>query len=112
VRLSLVREKRFNPSRAIQYAEPSSLYNSPQPPARATRPLNSPYGPADSGAHAIAEVHSGWVQDWRFLATSDRLHSSDFAKSFQSMHLPLAVIDKIYRRNAQSMFSTAWSSPP
>jgi predicted TIM-barrel fold metal-dependent hydrolase len=70
------------------------------------------YGPEDSGAHAVAEVHSGWVEDWRFLATSDRMHSSDFAKSFHGMHLPTEVIDKIYRRNAQSMFTAAWSPPP
>lgn len=70
------------------------------------------YGPGDSDEHAAADVHSGWVEDWRFLATSARLHSSDFTKSFQSMHLPLEVIDKIYRRNAQSMFTAAWSSPP
>jgi predicted TIM-barrel fold metal-dependent hydrolase len=38
------------------------------------------YGPEDSGARAVAEVHSGWVEDWRFLTTSDRLHSSDFGK--------------------------------
>jgi predicted TIM-barrel fold metal-dependent hydrolase len=67
------------------------------------------YGPADSAVQAIAEVHSGWVADWQFLATADRLHSPDFAKSFQSMHLPREVIDKIYRRNAQSMFTTAWN---
>jgi predicted TIM-barrel fold metal-dependent hydrolase len=67
------------------------------------------YGPADSDAHALADVHSGWVDDWKFLATSERLHSSDFAQSFQGMHLPRAVIDKIYRRNAESMFTAAWS---
>ena len=66
------------------------------------------YGPGDADAHALAEVHAGWVEDWRFLATSDRLHSSDFAKSFQGMHLPREVVDKIYRRNAQSMFTAAW----
>jgi len=66
------------------------------------------YGPGDSDAHAVAEVHSGWVEDWRFLATSGRMHSTDFGKSFQSMHLPREVIDKIYLRNAQSMFTTAW----
>jgi hypothetical protein len=66
------------------------------------------YGPGDSDAHALADVHAGWVEDWRFLATSDRLHSPDFAKSFQGMHLPREVVDKIYRRNAQSMFTGAW----
>jgi hypothetical protein len=30
-----------------------------------------------------------------------------FAKSFQGMHLPREVIDKLYRRNAQSMFTAA-----
>jgi predicted TIM-barrel fold metal-dependent hydrolase len=70
------------------------------------------YGPGDFDARAVAEVHSGWVEDWRFLATSDRLHSSDFAKSFRGLHLPREVIDKIYRGNAQSMFTGAWISPP
>lgn len=67
------------------------------------------YGPGDSDAHALADVHSGWVEDWKFLATAARMHSSDFAQSFQGMHLPRAVIDKIYRRNAESMFTAAWS---
>jgi predicted TIM-barrel fold metal-dependent hydrolase len=70
------------------------------------------YGPGDFDARAVAEVHSGWIEDWRFLASSDRLHSSDFAKSFQGLHLPRGVIDKIYRRNAQSLFAGAWISAP
>jgi predicted TIM-barrel fold metal-dependent hydrolase len=70
------------------------------------------YGPQDFDARALSDVHSGWVEDWRFLATSDRLRSSDFAKSFRGLHLPREVIDKIYRRNAQSMFTGAWISPP
>lgn len=70
------------------------------------------YGPGDSDARAVAEVHSGWVEDWRFLVTSDRMHSSDFAKSFQGLHLPREVIDKIYARNAQFMFARAWISAP
>jgi Amidohydrolase len=70
------------------------------------------YGPGDFDARAVAEVHSGWVEDWRFLVTSHRLHSSDFAKSFQGLHLPREVIDKIYRRNAQYMFTGAWISAP
>jgi predicted TIM-barrel fold metal-dependent hydrolase len=70
------------------------------------------FSSGDSGAQAITEVHSGWRQDWRFLATAARLHSSDFAKSFQGMHLPKEIIDKIYRLNAESTFTTAWRSPP
>jgi predicted TIM-barrel fold metal-dependent hydrolase len=69
------------------------------------------YGPGDADAHALADVHSGWLEDWRFLATSARLHSPDFAKSFRGLDLPSEVVDKIYRRNAESMFSAAWRSP-
>lgn len=68
------------------------------------------YGPGDSDARAVAEVHAGWVEDWRFLATADRMHSPEFAKAFQGLHLPGEVIDKIYWRNAEAMFAGAWSS--
>jgi predicted TIM-barrel fold metal-dependent hydrolase len=70
------------------------------------------YGPDDSDARAVADVHAGWVDDWRFLATSDRLQSPDFAKSYPGMRLPREVIDKIYRRNAQAMFTAAWRPSP
>jgi predicted TIM-barrel fold metal-dependent hydrolase len=68
------------------------------------------YGPADADPHALAEVHSGWVADWRFLATAARMRSPDFAKPFRGLHLPREVMDKIYRRNAQSLFVGAWNS--
>jgi predicted TIM-barrel fold metal-dependent hydrolase len=67
------------------------------------------YGPADADARAVADVHAGWMQDWRFLATAERMRSSDFAQPFRGLHLPRAVIDKIYRRNAQSMFAGGWT---
>jgi len=59
----------------------------------------------------VADVHAGWVADWRFLTTSAVRHSPDFAQSFAGMHLPRDVIDKIYRRNAESMFKGGWASP-
>jgi hypothetical protein len=69
------------------------------------------YGPDDTDPKAAAEVHAAWVADWQFLATSAVLHSADFAQSFVGLHLPRAVIDKIYRRNAESMFKGAWAFP-
>jgi predicted TIM-barrel fold metal-dependent hydrolase len=66
------------------------------------------YGPGDDDAAALRDVHSGWMADWRFLTGSDKLHSSDFAGAFRGMHLPRNVVDKIYRSNAQTMFSEAW----
>jgi predicted TIM-barrel fold metal-dependent hydrolase len=68
------------------------------------------YGPADDDPRAVEEVHAGWVEDWRFLVSSDRMHSEDFAAAFQGLHLPSAVVDKIYRRNAEALFVNAWAS--
>jgi predicted TIM-barrel fold metal-dependent hydrolase len=70
------------------------------------------YGPEDSDPKALESVHSGWVDDWRFLVTFDEMHSSDFDQPFHGLHLPKAVVDKIYRSNAKALFSRAWSTPP
>jgi predicted TIM-barrel fold metal-dependent hydrolase len=67
------------------------------------------YGPAETDASAVAEIHAGWLEDWRFLATGDLMHSADFAASFHGLQLPRSVIDKIYRRNAQALFPRGWS---
>jgi predicted TIM-barrel fold metal-dependent hydrolase len=69
------------------------------------------YGPVDSDPAAVAAVHSGWLSDWRFLATSDPMQSPDFPQSFQGLQLPREVIDKLYRSNAQATFVGAWNSP-
>jgi predicted TIM-barrel fold metal-dependent hydrolase len=66
------------------------------------------YGPGDDDPRAVAEVHAGWVADWRFLATAGRMHSPDFAAAFNGLRLPREVIEKIYRGNAQMMFPDAW----
>ncbi len=68
------------------------------------------YGPDDTDTKAAAAVHVVWEADWQFLATSAVLHSPDFPKSFVGVHLPRGVIEKIYRRNAESMFKGAWAS--
>ena len=66
------------------------------------------YGPADDKARAVADIHAGWLEDWRFLATDGRMHSADFTAAFRGLHLPREVVDKIYRGNAQAMFPGAW----
>jgi hypothetical protein len=70
------------------------------------------YGPDDSDPRAVAEVHTDWLNDWRFLVTSDRMHSADFDAGFRGLHLPRAVVDKIYWRSAEALFPSAWSMTP
>jgi hypothetical protein len=67
------------------------------------------YGPEDS-AHLAAQVHQDWRADWNFLTGDQLLHSDDFAQPFRGLHLPRAVVDKIYRRNAEALFANAWGS--
>ncbi len=70
------------------------------------------YGPADTDAAALRDVHRDWRADWRFLATQDELHSPDFSGAFRGLHLPRSVIDKIYRDNARDLFPGAWRGTP
>jgi predicted TIM-barrel fold metal-dependent hydrolase len=67
------------------------------------------YGPADIDPGAVAEVHADWLADWQFLTGGRALHSPDFAQSFRGLHLPRAVVDKIYRGNAEALFRGAWA---
>ena len=68
------------------------------------------YGPAESAPADIAALHSDWLNDWRFLATSEPMHSTDFEHGFTGLHLPRTVIDRIYRGNAEALFPHAWTS--
>jgi hypothetical protein len=68
------------------------------------------YGPNDADASAVAAIHEGWRADWRFLATSELMHSQDFDGAFTGLELPRGVVDKIYRLNARALFSNAWSA--
>jgi predicted TIM-barrel fold metal-dependent hydrolase len=66
------------------------------------------YGPGDADDAAVSEVHAGWIEDWRFLATSERMKSPDFDAPFTGLHLSRDVIDKIYFLNAEATFRGAW----
>lgn len=68
------------------------------------------YGPDDSDAKAVADVHHDWLEDWRFLTSEDSMHSDDFDAPFHGLHLPRPVVDKIYRGNAEALFREAWDS--
>ena len=68
------------------------------------------YGPLDADDAPVADVHAVWLKDWEFLVTSHSMHSSDFEASFRGLQLPRAVIDKLYRGNAEALFVEGWSS--
>jgi len=59
--------------------------------------------PGETG-DAAAEARDTWRSDWQFLTSAGRMHSDDFAESFRALALPRAVVDKIYRINAETLF--------
>jgi len=66
-------------------------------------------GPSDSDTASTAtEAHKTWVEDWRFLNTTETMHSTEFDAEFRGLGLPNSVVDKIYSGNARKMFPGAW----
>jgi predicted TIM-barrel fold metal-dependent hydrolase len=53
-------------------------------------------------------VHDKWISDWKFLAADSLMKVADFDKEFKGLSLPREVINKIYKENAQKLFTRAW----
>ena len=65
-------------------------------------------GDGQTDAEFAAEAHEGWLADWRFLAGSGELRSTEFDAPFRGLALPREVIDKVYHGNGRRIFPTAW----
>ncbi len=50
------------------------------------------------------QAHDTWRNDWKFFTTDEEMQSSEFEGGFKGLKLPRAVIDKIYRTNAEKWF--------
>jgi predicted TIM-barrel fold metal-dependent hydrolase len=48
-----------------------------------------------------ARAHEIWTRDWRFLTSDDTLRVPEVTGSFRGLKLPRAVVDKVYRTNAE-----------
>jgi len=53
---------------------------------------------------AASSLHEAWLRDWKYFVTEERMSVDDVKGEFQGLHLPKAVIDKIYRQNAVRWF--------
>ncbi|HEX9652122.1 MAG TPA: amidohydrolase family protein, partial [bacterium] len=56
------------------------------------------------------EVHAKWLDDWKYLNTDSIMSVPELDESFQGLALPKTVVNKIYRLNAQRVFSAAWKN--
>ncbi len=63
----------------------------------------------DSDPNIFKKVaHDKWLSDWKFLVTDSTMTSTDIDMPFNGLKLPQKVIDKIYRENAEKLFTKAW----
>ena len=56
----------------------------------------------------LTEMRRIWPEDWKYLTGDSLMTNIEFEGSFQGLHLPAAVIDKIYYHNAIRKFGEVW----
>lgn len=61
----------------------------------------------DDAAFA-ADLDTVWRRDWRYFATSDRFNVPELDKPVLGLALPRAVVDKLYRLNAERAYPRSW----
>ena len=49
-------------------------------------------------------LHATWIKDWQFFTSNDTMTSRDFDGEFRGLHLPIEVVNKIYRENAEKWY--------
>ncbi|MCG3154279.1 MAG: hypothetical protein DKINENOH_00873 [bacterium] len=54
------------------------------------------------------EIHAKWLADWKYLNTDSTMTVPELDQPFQGVALPKSVVEKIYHRNAERIFPTAW----
>jgi len=64
--------------------------------------------PTDDPVVFAQQAREKWLSDWKYLATDSVMTVSGVAGSFKGLCLPEEVIDRIYRENAERVFSAAW----
>ena len=54
-------------------------------------------------------MNERWLRDWRYLNTEEEMTVPELETPVKGLALPKAVVDKIYRLNAERIFPDAWT---
>jgi predicted TIM-barrel fold metal-dependent hydrolase len=57
----------------------------------------------------VADLDTVWRRDWRYFNTADKLTVPELEAPVAGLALPKQVVDKLYRRNAERRYPTAWA---
>ncbi len=64
--------------------------------------------PGIDPARFAKDVHDQWLSDWKYYCTDSTFSVPDLDEPVRGLGLPKTVIDKLFRRNAESVFPEAW----
>jgi hypothetical protein len=53
-------------------------------------------------------VDTVWRRDWRYFVTADSFAVPELDRPVRGLALPRAVVDKLYRFNAEKAYPRAW----
>jgi predicted TIM-barrel fold metal-dependent hydrolase len=51
-------------------------------------------------AKLVKRMHETWLDDWNYFTTDDEMTSDSFKGTFQALHLPKEVVNKIFYENS------------
>ena len=68
--------------------------------------------PTDPTEEAIAAARERWRSDWRYFATDGAVEVRQLDEPVQGLELPKAVVEKLYRLNAERFFGDGWRASP
>lgn len=54
-----------------------------------------------------AQIHETWLRDWKYFATDSLMTSPYLDVEFKGLHLPRAVVEKVFRKNAEKWYPGA-----
>lgn len=64
--------------------------------------------PGANAASLKQAIRAVWLNDWKYLCTDSMMTVRDLDTPFQGLQLPREVVDKVYRLNAERVFTKAW----
>lgn len=64
---------------------------------------------SDCGVPFAEQARGVWLRDWRYFTSADMIGVPDLDQPVQGLHLPQAVIDKIFGQNVARAFPAAWA---
>jgi predicted TIM-barrel fold metal-dependent hydrolase len=68
--------------------------------------------PDQPGAAMAVEAERVWRSHWRYFNTDDTFTVPELDSPVRGLALPRAVVDKLYRRNAERAFDRGWRTRP